>query len=208
MPRKIPDLEEKIIAAAGQLFITKGYQNVSMKDVATLAGTSVGNLYNYFPAKKDLFLVGRRTWLSQYGENIQGLLAKSQGSPEDLKQILNEVLRTMERWSGLYEEFLDVISKELSAEENLQLKLQMREEYRKVFVSKMDSFLRELSRQNGQCQELLEGMDTRLAVGLLVVVKSLVQFHGKEQEVNRQFIHHLVEFFFGNRNIPENHPSR
>lgn len=207
MPRKIPDLEEKIIASAGELFIAKGYQNVSMKDVAHQAGTSVGNLYNYFPAKKDLFLVGRRSWLSQYGENIQTILAKVSGTREDLEQILIEVLNNMEKWSGLYEEFLDVISKELSPEENQQLKSKMKEEYRQVFVSKMDSFLRDLSRKSGRCSTLLEGMDTRMAVGLLVTVKSLVQFHGTEQEANRQFIHHIVEFYFGNGNISGNETS-
>lgn len=202
MPRKIPGLEEKIIASAAELFLSKGYQSVSMKDVAVLSGTSVGNLYNYFSAKKDLFIMGRRRWMASFGgDEIQKILDRPDGgTKEDLVVLLELMLDVMGKWSGLYEEFLEVISREMSPEENQLLKNQLREEYRNFFVIKMEAFLHRLSQKTGKCSLLIEGMESRLAVFLMMTVKSLVLFHKEEKEVNRQFIRNVVEVFFGEGN--------
>jgi AcrR family transcriptional regulator len=50
-------LEEKrvrIEGAAKELFIKRGFHATSMRDVASGAGTSLGNLYNYYKTKEDI----------------------------------------------------------------------------------------------------------------------------------------------------------
>jgi AcrR family transcriptional regulator len=50
-------LEEKrgrIEDAAKELFIKRGFHATSMRDVASGAGTSLGNLYNYYKTKEDI----------------------------------------------------------------------------------------------------------------------------------------------------------
>jgi AcrR family transcriptional regulator len=42
----------KIEEAAKQLFIRQGFHATSMRNIASRAGTSLGNLYNYYPTKE------------------------------------------------------------------------------------------------------------------------------------------------------------
>ena len=46
--------ESAILSAALEVLGAKGFNGMSMRDVASTAGTSLSNLYNYFPSKADL----------------------------------------------------------------------------------------------------------------------------------------------------------
>lgn len=48
------DMKEKIQKAAIALFGEKGFENVSMEEIAEKAGCSVGNIYHYFAGKQSL----------------------------------------------------------------------------------------------------------------------------------------------------------
>jgi AcrR family transcriptional regulator len=58
MPKlKVEVIEEKkgrIEEAAKQLFIKQGFHATSMRDIAARAGTSLGNLYNYYRTKEEI----------------------------------------------------------------------------------------------------------------------------------------------------------
>jgi AcrR family transcriptional regulator len=57
-PRRRLDLEvrrEQLLAAAFELFVSRGYEEVGIEDVARAAGASKGLVYHYFPTKKDLY---------------------------------------------------------------------------------------------------------------------------------------------------------
>jgi AcrR family transcriptional regulator len=45
-----------ILESALQLFSTQGYHGTSIREIATGAGLSTGNVYHYFPDKETLFL--------------------------------------------------------------------------------------------------------------------------------------------------------
>ena len=51
----------RIEEAARHLFIRRGFHATSMRDIAQGAGTSLGNLYNYYPTKEDILesIIGR-----------------------------------------------------------------------------------------------------------------------------------------------------
>ena len=51
-----PDNKNKIVSAATQCFIRKGFHATSMRDIAKAAGVSLGNIYNHFDRKTDLVL--------------------------------------------------------------------------------------------------------------------------------------------------------
>ena len=44
--------KDRIEEAAKQLFIRQGFHATSMRNIASKAGTSLGNLYNYYPTKE------------------------------------------------------------------------------------------------------------------------------------------------------------
>jgi AcrR family transcriptional regulator len=51
----------RIEEAARESFIRRGFHATSMRDIAQGAGTSLGNLYNYYPTKEDILesIIGR-----------------------------------------------------------------------------------------------------------------------------------------------------
>lgn len=49
------DIEDKIVAAAKELFIRKGYEGTSMSDIAALAGINRPALHYYFHTKERMF---------------------------------------------------------------------------------------------------------------------------------------------------------
>ena len=49
------ETKERILAAAYDLFVEKGYQGSSMRDIATKAGIKAGSIYNHFDGKEQIF---------------------------------------------------------------------------------------------------------------------------------------------------------
>ena len=49
------DIRGRILAVARQQFERKGYSKTSMREIAELSGVGVGNIYNYFTNKDELF---------------------------------------------------------------------------------------------------------------------------------------------------------
>jgi len=49
------DIKRRILDVARQEFNSQGFAKASMRDIASKVGVGVGNLYNYYPGKDDLF---------------------------------------------------------------------------------------------------------------------------------------------------------
>lgn len=49
------NIREMILKAARGKFARKGFLKTSMRDIADAAGMGVGNIYNYFAGKDELF---------------------------------------------------------------------------------------------------------------------------------------------------------
>jgi len=74
--------EEKILDAALELFVSKGYKAASISSIANQAGISKGLMYNYFDSKTDLL----RTIVSQalaIGTKIFNEVLKEYESPQE-----------------------------------------------------------------------------------------------------------------------------
>ena len=69
MPKLIPQLEKQIINKAEKLFITDGFDGVSMRRLAAELDIAVGTLYNYYPNKTELFYsIMEQSWERTFGE--------------------------------------------------------------------------------------------------------------------------------------------
>ena len=55
MAKQIEGVSEKIIAAAKQEFLEKGYVDASLRTIASAAGTSTNSIYVRFGDKEGLF---------------------------------------------------------------------------------------------------------------------------------------------------------
>lgn len=59
------DIRQRILAAARNEFITTGVRHTSIRKVAHKAGVAVGNVYNYFSGKDELFCEVLRPLISE-----------------------------------------------------------------------------------------------------------------------------------------------
>ena len=92
----MPKLKDRVVRknqaaieeAALRLFIRQGYFGTSIRDIASEAGISIGNIYNYYPNKEALYvsLVRRYTGrMAKMQAQLQPLLGKF--DPDSLRQL-------------------------------------------------------------------------------------------------------------------------
>lgn len=73
---------ERIADIARQLFREKGYDAVSMDEVAKSAGVGVGTLYRHFPTKEALYDAAIQAWVETVNAAAEKALA-GEGTPRD-----------------------------------------------------------------------------------------------------------------------------
>src|SRR5918912_3830608 len=94
----------RIEEAARELFIKRGFHATSMRDIAEGAGTSLSNLYNYYPTKEDILesIIGR------YQKVIDARLRKIFGEveepfhPESLRRFGRMIKELVSAHSGFW----------------------------------------------------------------------------------------------------------
>lgn len=84
---------KQILYAAAKLFMEKGYETVSMNQVAEEANVTKATVYYYYPAKTDLFLASMVEVLSNVANRIQNLLDEPGSFQERLVRISTNYLR-------------------------------------------------------------------------------------------------------------------
>jgi TetR/AcrR family transcriptional regulator, cholesterol catabolism regulator len=52
--KRLSEGKERIAAAAADLFLSGGYHNTSVREIAQKAGVSVGSVFNYFTSKEEI----------------------------------------------------------------------------------------------------------------------------------------------------------
>ena len=62
---------EKLVRAARQLFLTKGYDNTTLEEIADLSGLHVQTLYRHFGTKQDLAKAGDEHWFRLFDTAIR-----------------------------------------------------------------------------------------------------------------------------------------
>ncbi|MFI5952388.1 TetR/AcrR family transcriptional regulator [Cryptosporangium sp. NPDC051539] len=72
--QKKRQVRDDILTAAGDLFAARGFEDVTVEEVADAAGVSKKTVFNYFPAKEDLVF-------SRFDERENELIAAVRGRP-------------------------------------------------------------------------------------------------------------------------------
>lgn len=88
-----------MIAAAVTLFARSGFNGVTTKEIAQSANVSDGNIFRYFPTKRDLFLCAFESELLKLSVRAEELarIAKAEDSPTALRTMLELITKTMMR---------------------------------------------------------------------------------------------------------------
>jgi AcrR family transcriptional regulator len=91
MARPRSDIQERIVHAARGRFLAEGVDGASLRSIADDAGTSVGMVGYYFPAKDDLFLAVVEEPYRQLLDHLERALAPGADVPERLRRLFKRV---------------------------------------------------------------------------------------------------------------------
>ncbi len=80
--------KQNILKAAMDVFLRKGYAKASIREIARIAGISVGGVYLYFSNKEDLYrnLIGEK--MLDIGSRTEAIARQTGSAPEALSKIL------------------------------------------------------------------------------------------------------------------------
>ncbi|MBW2208960.1 MAG: TetR family transcriptional regulator [Deltaproteobacteria bacterium] len=140
------DKEEKrqiIRDAAAKLFVQKGFENTTTRDISSAAGISKGAPYYYFTSKEDLLF----QILDETGAMGLQRIKEIEGNDISLKDKLSEILELYTTHYVLYRNEMKLFVNEqqsLTPEHKETLKEKQRE-YGRVFIRILDSL-----REQGQ----------------------------------------------------------
>lgn len=87
---------QEIIAAAGHVFKSKGYQGASLGDIADHLGTDRANLYYYVASKEELFEEAVTEAVMANAEHARQLRASDLPTPEKIKRLVIDLMVSYE----------------------------------------------------------------------------------------------------------------
>ncbi|MFI9582306.1 TetR/AcrR family transcriptional regulator [Streptomyces sp. NPDC052236] len=109
--RKKQQTRQRISDVATRLFLEHGFLTVTMAEVAEAADVSVNTVYNYFPAKEDLFLDRSKGIVDRLSRFVRGR-PDGESATEAVLRELREQVEAVSPAVGLmegYDRFLKVI---------------------------------------------------------------------------------------------------
>lgn len=91
MPRDKTEAHEKIIAAAVREFMEHGFENASMRRIASEVGLTAGALYRHFPNKEEMFAALVEPTIDELMANYQAFVEQGYEIMKcDVQQLWNE----------------------------------------------------------------------------------------------------------------------
>jgi AcrR family transcriptional regulator len=101
-PNKAEVTERKILDAALEMFRTKGFEEATMREIATAAGVATGAAYYYYPSKDAIVLGFYQRSCVEMQPRIEEVLAAEAGGLEDrLKTLINVKLEYFAPYRGV-----------------------------------------------------------------------------------------------------------
>lgn len=84
MVRKMEDTKQRILEKSLELFSTKGYDAVSVGEIAKAVGIKAPSLYNHFPSKQAIFDAILETTSAHYQKDTAEISVHVQDSQKDI----------------------------------------------------------------------------------------------------------------------------
>ena len=86
---KTKPTQEVVLVTATQLFIKKGYKNVSMDDVASACNVTKATIYYYYPTKGDLYTSSITGMMERVRLHVERILNVQSPFKERLEQLVD-----------------------------------------------------------------------------------------------------------------------
>ncbi len=94
----IEQRHEQIFKAASRIFISRGYDRATVREIAEEAGLSLGNLYSYIRAKEDILYLVFEKLTTTLRENIRQAIDGIDDPTEQIRAALRADLKTTEQY--------------------------------------------------------------------------------------------------------------
>jgi AcrR family transcriptional regulator len=195
MPKKIENIEQKILDSATNLFQAQGFDHTDMKMIAQEAGTGVGNIYNYYENKPKLFMEVGRNWRKRLVKDLESILAEDLPARVRVTKLLIALYENVERWSGIWMEFMMKNQKVVFGKLGAEIKEEYEREEEKL-ARQLQLVLYDAMKGNKRAQNILQADDGRFATLMFMSIFMLPSRYPGQPEANLKFIHRYVDFFF------------
>jgi len=138
MTRKNPERRQELLAAAQQLFYTKGYENTSVNDIIKTVGVSKGAFYHHFDSKTAVLEAIVTQIAEQVVANLQAIIAD-----ETLSAIpkWQKVIQISNNWKIERKAELIEANRLMMMDENVLLRHKIQLETRKVVAAEMGKII-------------------------------------------------------------------
>ncbi|MFF9194567.1 TetR/AcrR family transcriptional regulator [Streptomyces sp. NPDC014779] len=132
--RKKRQTKQRISDLATGLFLERGFQSVTVAEIAEAADVSVNTVYNYFPAKEDLFLDRMEGVTHRLARMIRGRDAGESAAAAVLREIRGHVAAVSPAYGLMdgYAAFMRVIDEAPTLQARL---LALQQEVRRITVA-------------------------------------------------------------------------
>ncbi len=176
MPKKIPDVREKILKSAEKLFNHYSYEEVDMRLIARDAGVSVGTIYYHFSDKPGIFSSAFEKSLDKIFETLERI--KTSGIHP--AQRLNQYLTFLYQVTSYRKEAVKILFLE------------------GIFTAPADSKYKQMS-------TLFEKIKNQLVIDIGTILKDMMPKDRQIEEnlIDRLIISTLGSFFTLNERFPQ-----
>ena len=94
--------KNRIMDAALQVFVSKGYSDTRMDDIVEMSGLSKGAIYHHYKSKKDLFISLIEHWENFSFPNIFDKDLDEMSSADALRGIVNDIVITFKKNKNVF----------------------------------------------------------------------------------------------------------
>ena len=181
-------LRQRILEEAARLFVTQGYDGISMREIAEAVGVSKAGLYYHFRDKEDLLLAVLTAYLDEVERLIQEARRQQATAREQVTQFLQGIFaQPLEKRAII----------RLASQEMAHLRPETRAAfgrlYREKFIAQVEAIL-----QTGVDRGELSLSDVRLATWMLLgmAYPFFYPAHAREMGPPDRAIALMVHLFF------------
>lgn len=124
--------EEEILAAASKLFVSKGYHETSVEDIANAVGITKGGLYYYVESKEDVLYEIHQRFISEGLKRLRAVLENSSDPLIQLLHLIRAHISIIHDYKNDIQVFFEGM-RQLSKDKQESIRLK-RDEYEQIFL--------------------------------------------------------------------------
>jgi len=192
MPKGIPLTEEEldrrrheIFHQVVNVFLKKGFQETSMREIAETAGLGKSTLYDYFKTKDDILLYFFEDQLNDLTEAAQQIAIQNKPANERLHQITQMHMEFLQANKSLFMK-LSLETQRLKLESQKQIQ-EKRHAYQDLIRALIDEGIRE---------GVFRKVDSLLVARILITSMAPVVFTSRPTGTSQEMVKETMDIFF------------